>query len=63
MAKTNSSRLARVERASRRMGEAVIERNEAIFDAWIHGGATVRQIAERAGISFQRVHQIIQERR
>jgi DNA-binding NarL/FixJ family response regulator len=60
MAKTKRGLLSRVRRAATRSTEAFEDRNAAILEAHA-GGATVRAIAEEAGLSFQRVHQIIKE--
>lgn len=54
--------LARVELAAERAAAARAELHASIVEAHEHG-ETLRSIAEAAGLSFQRVHQIVQERK
>jgi len=57
-----SSYLRRVEVAAKRRSEALLELHEAIYAA-ARAGHTMREIAERAGLSHQRVAQIVVEMR
>jgi DNA-binding NarL/FixJ family response regulator len=50
--------LTRVRRAAERAAAAASERDEAIVDAH-KAGLTLKAIAAEAGLSFQRVHQIV----